>query len=137
MNRWKRGSLWIGAGLALGAVMLTFSITGVGIEDDPEGSALALLVTVFYLGFSAAAFLVVRGLLIFMEGFSTRSALKLGAAALGAIISAIVLHNVLFALTGTEEPFFFLFALFVGPAILLAAIIRAFRPSRSHTAPTA
>ena len=130
MNRWQRGSLWILAGLLLGIGMLALSITGGGNDDDPKGAVLAVLVVFFYLGFSTAGFMVVRGILMFMQRLSTRGAMKLVGATVLAIVLAIVLHNLLYALTDEEEPFFFLFALFVGPVILIAAIIRAFRPYR-------
>lgn len=137
MNRWQRGSLWIIVGLLLGVGMLALSIGGSGNEDDPKGARLALLVFVFYVGFSAAGILVVRGVLLFMQPLSRQRALMVVAATVPAIILAAVLHNVLYALTEQEEPFFFLFALFVGPVILIAAIIRAFRPYRgSNDGPT-
>lgn len=125
MAAWKKGLVWIAAGTVLAAVALAFTSMG---DEDTHGARLALAVTAFYVGFTAGAVAMVRGALFFMEHLDRQAALKLVGATLAGIVLAIILHNVVSAITGVEEAFFFLMALLVGPVALTAALIRAFRP---------
>jgi len=130
MARWKRGTLWLLAGTAVLVAGLVVSI--LGGDEDAKGAKLAVAVTVFYVVFVLGAALSVRGVLIFVERFSTGGAIRLALVAFAAIILAILLHNLVYALFEVEEPFFFILALWAGPVALVAAIIRAFRPARPH-----
>jgi hypothetical protein len=55
-------------------------------------------------------------------------------ATFGAVVLSALLHNVVSAVSGGEEPLFFLLALWVGPCVFIAAIIRAFRHTAAATA---
>ncbi len=125
MPAWKKALIWIGAGTALCAVALAFAILG---DEDTKGGRLALVVTAFYVGFSAGAIAMVRGALYLMDHVGRQVAAMTIVVTVAGIVLAIVLHNVVYALTGVEEAFFFVLALFVGPVALIAAFIRLFRP---------
>lgn len=125
MAEWRKGLVWIGAGFALVVLAMTFSILG---DADAHGGELALFVVTFYAGFAGGAFALVRGALFLMQHMRRQAALRFFAATVGGIVLAIVLHNVVYAITGVEEAFFFLLALLVGPVALVAAVIRLFRP---------
>ena len=84
MARWKRGTLWLLAGTAVLVAGLVFSI--VGGDEDAKGAKLAVAVTVFYVVFVLGAALSVRGVLIFVERFSTGGAIRLALVAFAAII---------------------------------------------------
>lgn len=123
----EEGLAWLGGGVALVVVAMAFSILG---DADAEGLKLAAIVAAFSVGFTAGALAMVRGALLVMAHATRQVALQLLVATIFGIVVAIVLHNVVYAMTGVEEGVFFLSALLVGPVVLVAAIIRAFRPYR-------
>lgn len=127
MAAWKKGLLWIAAGVVMVVLAMAFAIRG---DEDTHGGELALVVAAFYIGFTAGAIAMVRGALYFIEHLGRQAALKLVGATIAGIVLAIVLHNVFYAITGIEEAFFFLLALLVGPVALVAAVVRIFRPYR-------
>lgn len=121
---WKRALVWIAAGVVIVALAMALTILG---DEDAKGAKLAVVVTAFYVGFSAGAIVLVRGALYLLP-LGRRQAVMVIIATVAGIALAIVLHNVIYAVTGAEEGFFFLLALLVGPVVLVAAFVRVFRP---------
>lgn|GEM_PF-4172962 len=138
VHSWKLGLPWIAAGLVLIGAMLIGGTVAFGDSDDPEGRDLAWLVTGFWLVVLASAALMVIGMLRILRNLGRRGALVLALFTFLAMLLAVALHNLVYAVTGQEEGFFFLVALFVGPVVLVAALLRAIWPSRarSHLSPT-
>jgi len=130
MANWKRGSLWIAAGLLVAGGPIVADVVAGGDDDDSTGAVLSLFVVGFSIAIVLGIFAILRGVLIFMEHVDRGAAVKIVLATLGGIVLAVILHNVIYAITGTEEGVFFLLALFVGPVVLVAGIVRAFRPYR-------
>jgi hypothetical protein len=125
MSDRRRGLKFWGAGTLVLVAAVGSSIL---LPTDLSGAALAGAVAVFYGGFCVAVSLCVRGSLIFLGRAGTETALIVAMATFGAVVLSALLHNVVSAVSGGEEPLFFLLALWVGPCVFIAAIIRAFRP---------
>jgi hypothetical protein len=127
--------LWAAAGLGLIAVTLIAGTVLFGDTGEPEGWSLAALVAGFWLVVLAGGILVVRGSLYLLRGLGRRGAVQLAIIAFLAIPLAVVIHNVIYAITGQEEGFFFILALFVLPVVLVAAVVRIIWPAHQGEPP--
>lgn len=125
MAAWKKGLVWLASGSLIVALALAFTIL-LG-EKDTHGARLAVFVTLFYAAFTAGAIALVRGALYLLR-LDRNHAAMLVVATIAGIVLAILLHNLVYAVTGVEEGFFFLLALLVGPVVLVAAVVRLIHP---------
>ena len=131
MARWQRGLPWIGGGILVAAAGIAAGVAG----DNVGGAwSTALFGPLFWLGITAAPLLMVWGAVVLMDGFDRLAAASTAGLAVLGFIVAVVLHNVIYGITGVEEAFFFTLATLVSPVVLLAAIIRFFLPA--HHGPT-
>jgi hypothetical protein len=124
VHGWKSTFAIAGALVLVAGILVAVTIV-FGETDDPRGLSLAALVTGYWLAALAVGIVLVRGILYAFRRLNRRSALFVALGALLAIPVAIVLHNVIYAITGEEEAVFFVIALFVGPVVLIAALVRA------------
>lgn len=135
MQTRTKGWLWLGGGALLVTVLAGLSILGTRSEGEDGHSSPVFIAAVWAL-FIIGAAASIRGALVLLRRARRRTAVRIGLATAAAIPLAIVLHAIVAALTGIEEPVFFAFAVWAGPVLLIAAIIRALRPAgRERTAP--
>lgn len=127
-RRLPRSLLWIAGGAAIVVVFLAVSI--LAPEDSDDRAPTWLLALVFWVASAVGAFFVVKGLLMVMRKFDRRRSLMLAAGMFLAMVAAIILHNVISALFDVEEGVLFIFALFVAPALIVAALVRAAFPGK-------
>lgn len=125
---------WLGAGV--GVVVALFGLA-MAIAGGTGESIGGLAAVIFWILIVPGAYLIVKGLLVLTEGMSSIGTVVLAVLAIVIAVIAVILHNIVSAVVGFEEGFFFMIALFGAPLLLVAAIIRAFRPgggSPGHTA---
>ena len=130
----REGWPWLAAGVA---VLVAFFALTIGAPEDsePSGAWRVILIVGFWAVALVGMGLIVKGALIILRDLSAGQAWTLAGLALVSIIVAIFLHNLLYAVFGGEEPFFFIYALFIGPVIFIGAVIRAFVAMGHHRTP--
>lgn len=125
---------WLGLGI--GVIVAVFGVAAAiaGGRGDSVGGLAAVLL---WIPIALAALVIVKGMLVIMGELGSREALVAAALSIPIALVAVVLHNVVAVVTGFEEGFFFMVALVGAPLLLIAGIIRAFRPAgpRHRAAP--
>ena len=127
-RRLPRSFIWIAGGAAIVVVLLALSI--LAPEDSNDRAPAWLIALVFWVASAVGGFFVVKGLLMVMRKLDRRRSLMLAAGMFLAMVAAIILHAVIYALFDVEEGVFFIFALFVAPVLIVAALIRAVFPGK-------
>lgn len=107
------------------------------MAGGPENSVSGFLALMFWIFIAPAAALIVKGLLVAVQEISSTQALLLAILSVAGAVVAVILHNLVSAIVGFEEGFFFMLALFGAPLLLVASLIRAFRPGNANHRPTA
>lgn len=119
---------WLGSGVVVVLAFFGLAMATAGSPDESVGGFTAVLLWTVIV---PAALLIVKGMLVFTEEMDSRQALVLAVLAIPLAVVAVILHNLVSAVAGFEEGFFFMVALFGAPLLFIAGVIRAFRPGGS------
>lgn len=90
-----------------------------------------LVGSVQILGWLGGAVLIVWAAVILMRPLPPSRCAMIAVLAIPVFILAVLLHNLVSAIFGGEEPVFFLIALVVAPAMLIGGIIAGLLPRRA------
>ena len=115
------------AAIAIAVASALILVGGILDEQGKDDAGMAIQMA----GIIGLAVATIGIAVLWFRGFSRRRCLQIAAAAVGAFVVAVLVHNVISGLFDTDEPVSFVIATVVCPAALVGALIAAALP-RHH-----
>lgn len=115
------------AAIAIAVASVVILVGGILDENGHDDAGMAIQMV----GIIGLAVVTIAIAVLWFRGFSRLRCLQIAAAAVGAFVVAVLVHNVISGLFDVDEPVSFIIATVVCPAALIGALIAAALP-RGH-----
>lgn len=117
------------AAIAIAVASVVILVGGILDENGHDDAGMAIQMV----GIIGLAVVTIAIAVLWFRGFSRLRCLQIAAAAVGAFLVAVLVHNVISGLFDVDEPVSFIIATVVCPAALIGALIAAVLPRGSAT----